>query len=125
MTAAAETTVANVAVELRTITFEHDAETSAVVCVVMNASEREIFVWKGYDGKRNQLLGDTGSIPMVLDPVREFEPTRVEIAPGKSETLYVLPLDDIFFRDGKDERTEWSWKWLGSPPCAAPPVSPL
>lgn len=118
----------DVQVKLRTVDVQSNPRGREISCVVVNNSTREIFAWKGYGGgesKQNRLLSRYMHFPMGLYRLPAAPLTRITIAPGASETLFALPLQDIFFLNLSQSRGEWHWGWAGSPPRGAPPVSPI
>lgn len=93
-------------------------------CAVVNGTKREITVWKGYDGTRNQLL--SGAPHRIgLFPAQAPEPRRVTVGPGLSETIFRLPVWAIFFLDPGAGGEDWRWAWAGQPPRGVPSVSPF
>ncbi len=118
----------DVQVELRTFDAQDNPRGRSISCVVVNNSSRQISAWKGYGsgkGKQNQLLSRYMHFPMGLYRRPAAPLTRVTIAPGTSETLFTLSLEDIFFLNMPQSRGAWLWGWAGSPPRGAPPVSPI
>lgn len=122
----------DVQVKLRTVDVQSNPRGREISCVVVNNSTREISAWKGYGGgesKQNRLLSRYMHFPIELYRRPAAPLTRVAIAPGARETLFTLPLEDIFFLDLARHLTkplgEWHWGWAGSAPRGAPPVSPI
>ena len=93
---------------------------------MVNNTRRDISVWKGYDGERNQLRNEV-RFPLSLRRQPAPPLVRVTIAPGTSETLFTLSLDAILFLNPALPSGEWGWGYApGTPvPRGAPPISPL
>ncbi len=115
-----------ISVELRTFIAHGEPADRGISCVVVNNTRRDISVWKGYDGERNQLRNEV-RFPLSLRRQPAPPLVRVTIAPGTSETLFTLSLDAILFLNPALPSGEWGWGYApGTPvPRGAPPISPL
>lgn len=114
-----------VVVELRAAPTAGDPESRTLSCVVTNRSAAPISTWKGYDGEHHRVVSQGLRFPVELAPAKKPALEKVTIPPGQSETIFALPIEDIFFLRPEKISADWRWGW--APPCprSMPPVSPF
>ena len=102
---------------------------STIKCFVRNETDKPLVMPQGYTELTCLMAGGVMLGPMrAVDPPKPKsagtvgDPARptIEIAPGKEERLFELPLDEILIKDRSAPK--WRWSWMLRP---EPPLSPV
>ncbi len=101
--------------------------TVGISCVLTNNSAKAVAAFEGYDGERNNLIGEAHHFPVHLNLWKAAAAKPVTIGPGESKVLYTVSAHAILLLGSADgEREEkWYWGWARMRPRGAPPRSPV